>query len=517
MFILVAFAGSACGETINAASCSQADVQAAIDSASGGDTVNVPAGSCTWSNRLVITKGIKLIGAGDGVTYSNGTVITCTYSSGHIEGSDGYAVVYSPDQSDRVAGFRLSGFEFDFSGLSEGIGIWNELANQWNNPVTNVRVDHNILKDGRQEWMVIGGVVYGVADNNIIDHTTGGGSSDGIDHMGLGDGAWQHMSYEFGTSETWFWEDNTFKSTSGYLGDNWDCTNGARYVARYNTIQETGDAGAMPAFNFHGNTGSVNSCMGMEIYRNSITAGTSNHYITTQRGGKAVAFDNSVSSHASDYISYVADYGASCNGQGCDTLTAYPVSQVSGEPQHPSDSYYWNNEVHGSVSYDYKIYCVLGYSGPGCTGADVCCPSYPPYRNVPQEGLDVWFQHPTFDGTAGVGVGTKAQMDAITTCTEGVGYWVTDEGDWNSESPGPDGQLYRCGSSNNWVLYYTPYTYPHPLREDGTGPVCGASDNNPLDGVVSNEELTDYISSWKSGDVAIGDLIAAIAEWKNGC
>jgi len=62
----------------------------------------------------------------------------------------------------------------------------------------------------------------------------------------------------------------------------------------------------------------------------------------------------------------------------------------------------------------------------------------------------------------GIGVGTRPQMDAITTCTQGVGFWVTNEGSWNQSNDGQgNGQLYVCGASNNWVLYYTPFTYPH--------------------------------------------------------
>jgi polygalacturonase len=37
---------------IHAASCSQEDVQAAIDAANDGDTVSVPAGTCTWTTPL---------------------------------------------------------------------------------------------------------------------------------------------------------------------------------------------------------------------------------------------------------------------------------------------------------------------------------------------------------------------------------------------------------------------------------------------------------------------------------
>ena len=54
--------------TVEADSCSLAHVQAAHDAADRGDTVTVPAGSCTWSSYLSITKSITLQGAGAGVT-----------------------------------------------------------------------------------------------------------------------------------------------------------------------------------------------------------------------------------------------------------------------------------------------------------------------------------------------------------------------------------------------------------------------------------------------------------------
>ena len=34
--------------------------------------------------------------------------------------------------------------------------------------------------------------------------------------------------------------------------------------------------------------------------------------------------------------------------------------------------------------------------------------------------------------------------------------WLTDEQ--------IAGTLYKCTSTNKWEPYYTPYTYPHPLR-----------------------------------------------------
>jgi len=68
----------------------------------------------------------------------------------------------------------------------------------------------------------------------------------------------------------------------------------------------------------------------------------------------------------------------------------------------------------------------------------------------------------SFDGTQGVGHGTLAARP--TTCTKGVGYWATDQGNWNQSGNGfGQGELFLCTATDTWTLYYTPLTYPHPL------------------------------------------------------
>jgi hypothetical protein len=70
-----------------------------------------------------------------------------------------------------------------------------------------------------------------------------------------------------------------------------------------------------------------------------------------------------------------------------------------------------------------------------------------------------------FDGTSGDGHGTLANRP--TTCTPRVGYWATDQGNWNqSGNAFGQGELFVCTATNTWTLYYTPYTYPHPLTQD---------------------------------------------------
>jgi hypothetical protein len=81
---------------------------------------------------------------------------------------------------------------------------------------------------------------------------------------------------------------------------------------------------------------------------------------------------------------------------------------------------------------------------------------------------DYYSQKTSFDGTTGTGTGTLANRPP--SCTKGVAYWATDQGNWNHSGGGGQGQLYVCSATNTWTLYYTPYTYPHPLTQEGSPP-----------------------------------------------
>jgi hypothetical protein len=83
-------------------------------------------------------------------------------------------------------------------------------------------------------------------------------------------------------------------------------------------------------------------------------------------------------------------------------------------------------------------------------------------RDVVKSNRD-FFADAGFDSATGVASGTAAQMRALSPTVPGFGFWVTDEGEWNSKVPGPDGRLYTW-SGSAWSLYYTPFTYPHPCR-----------------------------------------------------
>jgi hypothetical protein len=129
--------------------------------------------------------------------------------------------------------------------------------------------------------------------------------------------------------------------------------------------------------------------------------------------------------------------------------------------------YSWNNKWSDGVRID------MLYNGGG---------SAPDYSTNHMQEDREWYNGVSinaqtsasspFDGTTGMGFGTFARRP--TTCTTssetglgagdaGVGYFATDVG--------AQGTLYTCSATDTWTVYYTPYTYPHPLQ--------GASEEPP--------------------------------------
>jgi hypothetical protein len=104
-------------------------------------------------------------------------------------------------------------------------------------------------------------------------------------------------------------------------------------------------------------------------------------------------------------------------------------------------SYYWRNTRQGSAELAFNV----------ANGAVQIV-----------QNRDFYRYNSSFSGSTGVGEGPVSARPA--TCTVGVAYWATDQGEWNSRKAGPDGQLYRCTATNTWTLYYVPYAYPHPLQ-----------------------------------------------------
>ena len=400
-------------DAIYADSPSLADVQAAIAAASPGQTVIVPAGSATWNSQLIITKGIRLIGAGSNLTH-----ITAGFGTIHD-----YPIEYSPSSPALDEPFRLSGFDFDFN--HTGTGLFLYVAQGY--ILHNIRIDHNAFRHATLNLIKFRGPVYGVADNNYfhmdLDQQAG-------DCAGHNQWNWLNENAEFGTANNFYFEDNVFDVYQQLAAGG----QGNRYCFRYNTVNNSQSNIYMQVWDAHGSywygsdENSLFSPMVIEIYDN-IIHGTRTPELFGHRGGMAVCYNNLVDASSSTCYIHVRNEYASFN-------TINPINSPNGEPKYVHKTYYWGNRDGSKII-------------PAETTESWYYPDLG--RNVPVDNLDYWNEVASFDGSSGVGVGLLSARPL--SCTlEGVGYWATDQN-----------RLYRW-HNGAWEVFYTPYTYPHPLR-----------------------------------------------------
>jgi hypothetical protein len=436
----------------SAASCSLMDVQTAINLSESGDVVFVPAGTCTWNNTLTITKGISLQGADAENTLIEGGITPLQPGNTYNEGN--FLIVYRADTSSYAnEPFRLTGFTFDMKNRSSGIMLnGNNIAV----PVRSVRIDHNIIKQatmsgGSARGIIISGIVYGVIDHNNFSFAD-------IGSYGNNQESWGNLVFAYGSEDNIYYEDNFFIDDSFH-----SCGQGGRYVSRYNDYTYIGTNGLFPWYDAHGNQpGGIYATMGVEIYGNRLNATSispGNEVMAfAHRGGKALFFNNQITGPTTIPYSIARE-------EFNDSIS--PTTNI--QPQHVSDSYYWNNRK-GAAHFNVRI------------------SNYDNMEYNLTENVDFFAYNASFNGTYGVGCGTLTSRPA--TCTLGVGYWATDQSCLTLETANVgvhpsspiSGTLYKCTAPNIWNAYYTPYTYPHPLITDCTNyptlcdsdePICG--------------------------------------------
>jgi len=485
--------------TINALSCSRADVLAALSIANNNDTVIVPAGNCTWTASASITHGITLQGAGQGVstiTLNNADWLILSPSGGVM----------------RISGFTVTGTNGGTAAI------------QVDGSYTSFRMDHmtftnvqasRVILFGYQNWPGSNPAIYGLIDHITLTATSCGSGGFGL-YYGKDD-SWLNPD-DYGSVNSLYIEDSTFtfnvSSTAGCVI--MDQEHGARVVIRHNTITNGTVLGH--------DTGSTQQSRGrrkFENYANTFTCTLSDCGFTAfdLRGGTGVFFDNKIP----------------LGTKGYQNAAATEIWRISNGSPVSAPWAFQCNQTQLAISSDFKSHCSAGDHracgfnesvGQACTGGGTgTCVNSPandaacgtgnhlllfidgtstaggyPCRDQVGRGQDTGANHSqplapdywvnntdsnngdaqittinvapsetayiqanreyysytaSFNGTSGVGRSLLSARPA--TCTPFVGYYATDTG-----------VFYQCSATNTWSSFWRAFAYPHPLQSGTT-------------------------------------------------
>jgi hypothetical protein len=480
LFSCLLFTASAGASTINASSCSQTAVQSAINSAAAGDTVMLPPCTVTWTTTISQTPSVTInkpmtlqgfttcSGRASTLACSDNTVISDGTGSGFQE-----IPLYVGTSNVRITGISFTG---GASGDSQQLVLTANNTVSW-------RIDHCHFYPSSSTVRAISAQGFGLIDHNYFTNANDGVSIEGGDSRDTtfaGNYNWS-QPLRMGTSNAVYIEDNEFNYTSVMDGA-YDAYDGARLVFRYNDVKGT-------TIGNHGLDSSGNrSTLLEEIYNNTLSA----KFWTTydSRGGTYLIFNNAATGYSNfiDLREYRQDnpfswgnaavcggtnyidgnitnwHGYPCRdqvGRGPETAasTDWPVkttTAIFSEALYPG--YSWGNSFNGAkptLSSDFNISNSSNVGMPNTVST---------YQILSDR--DFYNEVTSFDGTSGVGIGTlSARPSSCKSSTApdggvtGPGYWATD-----------NNTLYVCSGANAWTVYYTPYTYPHPLQNAGTGP-----------------------------------------------
>lgn len=452
LLLLLSVSVSSLGQTINAASCSQTDVQNAINAASTGYTVNVPAGSCSWTS-LTLSEAITFNGAGQGTTTGSdasaagGASTTCTSSTGTCIDVSGGNPVFTITHSS-AGHIRITNFSFTASS-NNNLPHPIEIMGTW--PTSYAVIFQNDTFTLNGATMMDNDVAGGL----IISHCTfNGGWNDFLmtikDQTGYPD-SWTKAN-SMGTNDTTGLLNNYIEDTTFNGGSNgvFDCDDNCRIVIRHNTFEESG------GFNSHGLDSSNYGMRHFEIYSNSFkfpdktcASGNSslsniNQYIWL-RGGTGVIYNNNFDSLYSSCwgdkeeinmsIRGAEDDRKDVNGNmlSCGQVT-YPVPHQLGQDNNGSSItggvgdftdpiYLWGNTGNnGTDGGGYTIEVFAGFTDFG-GGANPCNFTWSTFFKWGRDAVNTAVGSATLGSSGG--------------SVEGAG---------GTAKPG-----------------YTPYTYPHPL------------------------------------------------------
>ncbi len=323
---------SALAANINAASCSSADVQTAINSASSGDSVTLPScaatpwtSAVTWANKSLTIQGQTACTGTPATSCSDKTVLQDNATNGMFSWTNNAPNLVTIEGITCVNCGEQNG---TFQPIGSGTGNFDVTFRITNN--------HFVMVASRA---IIPLGTYGLIDHNLFDSP--GGSLQSISITGSPTGndfgftPWT-KPFTPGTNNAVYVEDNTFNYGTGVGDDAIDAYNGARLVIRHNNFINA-------HIGFHGTDSGGRSALMWETYNNTFTNNSSQEYdMETIRGGTGFVFNNTYGGSQNWGYVDLKDYRAcgydstnwgSCNGAkwGLESLnhTLSPAFQVS--------------------------------------------------------------------------------------------------------------------------------------------------------------------------------------------
>jgi hypothetical protein len=500
---------------------SQFSVYDAMNNASAGDVVLIPAGTYTWGAGGMVTNINKV-----GVTLS-GVAAT---SPGMGAGAPSTIINMS---TSAPSGYGPTLFSINAAATVSNLEIVSPNANNANNAVFGVTTAGwritNVTYDGTCGGLYtgigsngtnIGNVGYFVYQGNsannfgVIDHCsiTGGNGQCEMIFMRGDASAWQTPD-SLGSANAYYVENCDFNG-SCYVSD---FNSNSREVVRFNTINGNIKIDA------HGmaTNSPPRSSRHFEVYCNTFTS-PGLQLGTELRGGTGMVFGNSAISGGlilDDYSAFTGPYPTTASyaipdqiGSGEDRSGTVGVSVSVGNPatitlgsgnfganpvgsniyqqtitanSSPALSGQYNLTITGSNTATIAVNVTASgtgtltwgiYSGGGASDPVYCWNNTQNGSALPMAASE-WgtsmagFINPNRDyfdaatsvnGVVGVTVGSFANMPA-TGAAVGVGYWATDKGNWNTQSAtnqAGQGELFVWNGSA-WVIKYVPYTYPY--------------------------------------------------------
>ena len=306
--------------TFTAASCNQSDVKAVISgpthTAVNGDTIIIPAGTCTWTTGLSISKGITLTGSGTPNTTPS-TFGAGSLNTTLIDNVSGNNPLVSVTGITTGQTFRLSTLDIEPNSASTPLGSPIHASGVCNSAgCAQIRIDNIGFglntqwnengNSSNADWMIRTDNVFGVLDHNTLPNGSSvelfnSNHSAYLGVGGYGDNSWAQPD-TFGTGNTLFAENNIVYINQAMS----DCdvapagggVGGCRVAGRYNhvTFEQYGFALMIP----HGldTDGRPQGGRQLEAYGNTISCPVPtgcNTALVGFRSGTGFVFNNTMS------------------------------------------------------------------------------------------------------------------------------------------------------------------------------------------------------------------------------